>query len=299
VLGVLLAAGVRASARFNAAIVFIKLAAIAVFIVVAVGGVETENWSDFTPFGWNGIVGGAALVFFAFIGFDAVSTAADEARDPQRGLPRGIIGSLVVCTALYVVVSGLLTLIADYRTLNVASPVSAALLGLGVDWAASIVAAGAIAGLTSVMLVLYYGQTRIFFAMSRDGLLPGFFGEVNPVSRSPVKVILVCGFFMALLAGFLPLTTIAELVNIGTLAAFVLVCLGVLALRYRQPNLKRPFRAPGGPVVPVLGALACLYLMSQLPAATWLRFVIWMLFGTVVYFSYSRHRSRLAAAPGA
>lgn len=298
-LGILLAAGIRASARVNAVIVFIKLVAISVFIIVAAGHVQLVNWSPFLPFGWSGVMHGAALVFFAYIGFDAVSTAAEEAHNPQRDLPRGIVGSLIICTVLYIAVSGLLTLIAPYGTLDVPSPVASALLGIGIRWAAAVVAAGAIAGLTSVMLVSYYGQTRIFLAMSRDGLLPKFFGEVNSRTRTPVKIILVCGLLMALLAGFLPLAEIAELVNIGTLAAFSLVCGGVVWLRHQEPALTRPFRTPWSPVIPVLGIVFCIYLMANLPAVTWLRFIVWMCVGFVIYFSYSRWHSLLAMPYGA
>lgn len=293
-LGTLLAIGIRASARFNAFTVMIKLFAIGVFLAVGTGYVDPTNWGTFLPFGWTGVLHGAALVFFAFIGFDAVSTAAEEARDPQRDLPRGIIGSLLICTALYIIVSGVLTLIAPYQTLNVPSPVSEALLNVGVRWAAAVVAVGAIAGLTSVMLVSYYGQTRVFFAMAQDGLLPKFFGEVDSRTHTPIKIIASCGVFMAALAGLVPLNEIAELVNIGTLAAFTLVCGGVLVLRYRKPDMHRPFRAPASPLVPVLGVLSCLYLMLNLPLVTWIRFVVWMAIGLVIYFSYARHHSLLA-----
>ena len=295
-LGTLLAIGIRASARFNAFTVMIKLFAIGVFLAVGTGHVDPANWSTFLPFGWSGVLQGAALVFFAFIGFDAVSTAAEEARDAQRDLPRGIIGSLVICSVLYIVVSGVLTLIAPYQSLNVASPVSAALLNVGVRWAAAVVAVGAIAGLTSVMLVQYYGQTRVFFAMAQDGLLPKFFGEVDPRTRTPVKIITVCGVIMALLAGLVPLNEIAELVNIGTLAAFTLVCGGVIVLRYRRPDMHRPFKAPASPLVPALGVLSCAYLMLNLPFITWIRFIVWMLLGLVIYFSYARQHSLLASA---
>lgn len=293
-LGFLLAIGIRASARFNAIVVSIKLVAIAVFVSAAISHTRIDLWQPFMPFGWAGVVDGAALVFFAFIGFDAVSTAASETRNPQRDLPRGIIGSLAICTALYVVVAALLTLIAPYQTLNVASPVSAALLAIGANWAAAFVAAGAIAGLTSVMLVSFYGQTRIFFAMSRDGLLPGMFGEVDPRTRTPVKTIALCGISIALLAGLLSLEQIVELVNIGTLAAFVLVCGGVIVLRKQQPELERPFKTPFSPLIPALGILSCTYLMAQLPAITWLRFVVWMAVGLAIYFGYARHHSVIA-----
>lgn len=292
-LGVLLTIGVKTSARFNAAIVAVKLIAITIFLLVAIFHVRFDLWRPFMPFGWTGVMHGAALVFFAFIGFDAVSTAAAETRNPQRDMPRGIIGSLIICTALYIAVSALLTLIAPYQSLNVASPVSTALLNIGQNLAAGIVAAGAIAGLTSVMLVSYFGQTRIFFAMSRDGLLPRAFGDVSPRTRTPVRVIALCGIVIALVAGLLPLGQIAELVNIGTLAAFVLVCGGVIVLRKQQPSLERPFRTPFSPLVPAAGVLSCAWLMAELPAITWLRFAIWMAVGLAIYFGYAHRHSVL------
>jgi len=295
VLGILLAIGVHMSARFNAAMVLVKLIAIAVFIGVAVFNINPAHWQPFMPFGWGGVMSGAALIFFAYIGFDAVSTAAEEAVNPQRDLPIGILVSLAVCTIIYVVVSGLLTGIVPYGTLNVASPVAEALLNLGHRGASALIAAGAIAGLTTVMLVLYYGLTRVFLAMSRDGLLPPMFAAVHPSTKTPVRIILVSGIFMALIAGFLPIGTVAELVNIGTLAAFVLVCGGVIYLRYTRPELTRPFRAPLSPLTPVLGMLFCAYLMYSLPPITWIRFFVWMALGLIVYFSYSRRRSVLAA----
>jgi basic amino acid/polyamine antiporter, APA family len=294
VLGLLLTAGVHTSARFNAAMVIVKLIAIAVFIGVAVFNIDPANWRPFMPFGWGGVMSGAALIFFAYIGFDAVSTAAEEAVNPQRDLPIGILASLAVCTIIYVVVSGLLTGIVPYATLNVASPVAEALLNLGHRGASALIAAGAIAGLTTVMLVLYYGLTRIFLAMSRDGLLPPVFAALNPSTRTPMRIILVSGIFMALIAGFLPIGTVAELVNIGTLAAFVLVCGGVIYLRQTRPELPRPFKSPLNPIIPVLGMLFCVYLMLSLPAVTWIRFFVWMALGLIVYFSYSRRHSVLA-----
>jgi APA family basic amino acid/polyamine antiporter len=287
--------GVRQSARLNAAIVFVKLLAIATFIVVALFHLNPENWEPFLPFGWSGIMGGAALVFFAYIGFDAVSTAAEETRNPQRDMPIGIITSLSVCTIVYIIVGLLLTGIAPYQTLDVASPVSDALLNIGVRWAAAVVSAGAIAGLTSVMLVMFYGQTRIFFAMSRDGLLPAIFSELNPKTQTPTKVIMVCGLFMAAIAGFAPISTVAELVNIGTLAAFTIVCAGVITLRYQRPDLKRPFRTPFSPLIPALGILFCLYLIINLQWLTWIGFFVWSILGLVIYFSFSRRHSALVA----
>ena len=280
----------RESVRVNAVMVFIKLSAIAVFIAVAVFHVEPANWSPFMPFGWEGVMGGAALIFFAYIGFDAVSTAAEEARNPQRDLPIGILVSLAVCTLIYILVAGLLTGVVAYPSLNVGSPVADVMLRLGYPWAAGVIAAGAIAGLTTVMLVLYYGLTRVFLAMSRDGLLPPAFARLNPRTATPVRVILAAGLVMASIAGFTPIGTVAELVNIGTLAAFFLVCLGVVFLRHTHPDLPRPFRTPFSPLIPLLGAACCLYLALQLPPVTWLRFGIWLAVG-------AGHLFRLLAPP--
>lgn len=294
ILAVLLAIGVRQSARFNAAMVLIKLAAIGTFIAVAAFNVNPANWTPFLPFGWGGVISGAALIFFAYIGFDAVSTAAEEALDPPRDLPIGIIASLVVCTVIYMLVAGLLTGIAPYSTLNVSSPVADVLLRLGHTSAAAFIAAGAIAGLTTVMLVLYYGLTRVFLAMSRDGLLPPVFSAINRRTHTPVRVILASGVLIAAIAGFTPIGDVAELVNIGTLAAFVMVCGGVIVLRYTRPDLPRPFRTPFSPLIPALGIAFCVYLMASLPQLTWERFVIWLAIGMAVYFGYSRKRSLLA-----
>jgi APA family basic amino acid/polyamine antiporter len=295
-LSVLLAIGVHHSARFNAIMVFIKLVAITIFIAIASTHVQPANWQPFIPFGWNGVFGGAALIFFAYIGFDAVSTAAEEAINPPRDLPIGILASLALCTVIYIVVSGLLTGVVSYQTLNVPSPVADVMLRLGHRWASALIAAGAIAGLTTVMLVLYYGLTRVFLAMSRDGLLPPVFSAVHPVTRTPVRVIMVSGVLIAAIAGFTPISDVAELVNIGTLAAFVLVCAGVLVLRYTRPELVRPFRTPGAPLVPVLGMLFCLVLMASLPQITWVRFAVWLVLGLIMYFAYSRHHSTLASS---
>ena len=294
VLATLLAAGVRESARFNAVMVLVKLLAIGTFIGVALFNVDPANWTPFLPFGWSGVMQGAALIFFAYIGFDAVSTAAEEARDPQRDLPIGILASLAVCTLIYVLVAGLLTGAAPYASLNVASPVADVVLRLGHAGLAGLVAAGAIAGLTTVMLVLYYGLSRVFLAMARDGLLPPLFAEVHPRTQTPLRVILATGVLIALIAGLTPIGRVAELVNIGTLAAFLLVCLGVLVLRTTRPDLPRPFRTPLMPLVPLLGAGSCLYLMVSLPWETWVRFGVWLALGLVVYFTYAMRRSLLA-----
>lgn len=295
-LSALLSIGVQMSVRFNAVMVAVKILAILLFIIVAAGSFKLENWTPFMPFGWHGVAAGAAIIFFAYIGFDAVSTAAEEAVNPQRDLPIGIVASLAVCTIVYIVVSGMLTGIVPYATLNVPSPVADAMLRIGHRWASAVIAAGAIAGLTTVMLVLYYALTRIFLAMSRDGLLPPVFAQVNETTRTPVRIILTSGFIMAAIAGFTPISHVTELVNIGTLAAFVLVCAGVIVLRYKQPDLPRPFKTPCSPLIPLLGMAFCIYLMISLPSITWLRFLLWLIIGMIVYFSYSRHHSLLAAS---
>lgn len=294
ILGLLLILGVRLSARFNAVMVFIKLLAITVFIGIAFFHIEPSNWDPFMPFGWKGVFGGAALVVFAYLGFDAVSTAAEEARNPQRDLPIGLIASLAICTLIYILTSGLLTAVVPYTSLNVGSPVADVVLRLGYPWGAALVAAGAITGLTTVMLAMYYGLTRVFLAMSRDGLLPPLFAQVDPNTRTPIRVILVSGLVMATIAGLIPIGDVAEMVNIGTLAAFLMVCVGVIVLRYRHPNLRRPFRTPLMPLVPILGAISCFILMINLPLLTWLRFAIWMVIGFFVYFLYSYRHSALA-----
>jgi APA family basic amino acid/polyamine antiporter len=290
----LLSIGITASKRVNTTGVLIKLVIVMLFIIVAAGHVEPRNWADFTPFGFNGVVGGAALIVYAYLGFDAVSTAAEEARNPQRDLPIGILASLLVCTILYVLVAAILTGIAHYSTLNNPSPVTQAMLDLGYTWFAGLVAFGAIAGLTTVMLVVYYGQTRILLAMSRDGLLPQRFARINPRTRSPVPVIVAAGLVHASIAGFAPITAVAALVNIGTLAAFCAVCIGVIVLRYKRPDLNRPFKVPLMPYVPIAGVLGCLWLMAHLTVRTWIYFLIWMSAGLVVYFLYSMRSSVLA-----
>lgn len=289
----LLILGVKSSSRFNNVMVLIKLLVIFVFITVSIGEVKVENWSTFMPFGWNGVMKGASIIFFAYIGFDAVSTAAEEAINPQRDLPRGIIYSLGICTVLYIIVSALLTGIAHYSTMNVASPISHVLLHLGYKTVAGLVGVGAIAGLTTVMLVLFYGLTRVFLAMSRDGLLPRLMSKTNDNTHTPIRIILICGIIMASLASVTPIGTLAELVNIGTLFAFILVCAGVLYMRYAYPDMIRPFRTPFMPYIPILGILSCLYLILNLPFITMIRFLIWMAVGIVIYFVFSRKNSAL------
>jgi len=289
----LLCIGVRESAKINNIVVFIKLIAILVFIAVASMHIHPNYWLPFAPFGWTGIAHGAAIVFFAYIGFDAVSTAAEEAINPQRDLPIGIIGSLLICTTLYIIVAGLLTGIAHYETLDTASPVSDALLGVGSHFAAAIVSAGAIAGLTTVMLVMFYGLTRVFFAMSRDRLLPPIFSTINPKTHTPMTIIIVGGIVIALVSGLMPMHAVAELVNIGTLCAFSMVSLGVIVLRRKHPELTRSYKVPFYPYTPILGAGLCFYLMLNLSFGTWWRFLTWMTLGLIIYFSYSYSHSRL------
>ncbi len=302
-LSILLIIGVKQSSRFNAALVFIKLLTITVFIGVAVFHVNPALWDPFMPFGWFsmgaegkpvGVLAGAAIVFFAYVGFDAVTTATEEARNPQRDVPIGILASLAFCTLIYIVVSGLLTGIVSYKDLNVSSPVAHAMQLLGINWASALIATGVITGLTTVMLVLYYGLTRIILAMSRDGLLPPFFSAVNANTQTPIRVIILCGAIMSTTAGLVPLGELAELVSIGTLSAFVIVCIGVIVLRSTQPHIQRPFTIPFHPLIPILGVLSCGLLLAALPAVTWKRFGIWMLIGIIFYFVYSMRNSRLA-----
>ncbi len=292
-LTLLLVLGVKSSTRFNNIMVMIKLIVIFLFIAIASTEVRVENWSPFMPFGWDGVMKGASLIFFAYVGFDAVSTAAEEAINPQRDLPLSIIGSLLICTILYIIVAALLTGIVHYSTLNVASPISHSLLVLGYKTAAGLVGVGAIAGITTVMLVLFYGLTRVFLAMSRDGLLPHVFARTNKATQTPVRIILLCGILMGSLSALVPISDLAELVNIGTLFAFIIVCSGVVYLRYTKPDMHRPFKTPGMPYVPILGVLSCLYLIINLPYVTLIRFLVWMAVGLVVYFVYSRTNSAL------
>jgi APA family basic amino acid/polyamine antiporter len=289
----LLCLGVKESTRINHIIVFIKFLAIGIFIIAAVKHISPAHWKPFFPFGGYGVLQGAAIIFFAYIGFDAVSTAAEETIDPQRNLPIGIIGSLIICTVVYIVVAGLLTSIVPYTTLNVASPVSNALLILGDHFAAGFVAAGAIAGLTTVMLVMFYGLTRVFYAMSRDGLLPKVFSQVHPTTQTPIRVVITSGIIIALVSGFMPMSQIAELVNIGTLAAFVVVNLGVIVMRIRNADMVRPFKVPLYPYTPILGILFCTTLILSLSHATHWRFLIWMLIGLIAYFAYGFRHSIL------
>jgi APA family basic amino acid/polyamine antiporter len=303
VLGImaLLVIGVRESARFNAAMVAVKLAAVAFFIAVGVTYVKPENWSPFMPYGFSGVMTGAAVVFFAYIGFDAVSTTAEEAKNPSRDLPIGIIASLVICTVLYLVVSGILTGIvpvvqfkSDAQFLN--APVGYALAVIDKDWAAGLVSAGAVAGITSVLLVMLMSQPRIFFAMSRDRLLPAGVSKVHPRFRTPYITTIITCVVVAAVAGFVPINVLGEMTSIGTLFAFVVVSIAVIVLRVQRPEARRPFRVAGGYTIPVLGVLSCLYLMVSLSVMTWVRLLVWLDAGMIIYWFYGRTHSPLVIA---
>lgn len=292
-LTLILVLGIKQSARFNMVIVFLKLAVITLFSLTALSSFEFSNWEPLMPFGAKGIAEGAALVFFAFIGFDAISTAAEEAVNPQRDLSISTIASLSVCTLIYVVVSGLLTGAAHYTTLNTKSPIAETMLVLGHKWIANLIAVGATLGITSGVLILMYALSRVVYAMAKDGLVPELFGKVSKQTKTPVRLIIFLGTLIALMAGFCPLEQLAELVNIGTLSAFAIVCACVIVLRITQPELPRPFRAPLSPLTPLLGIGSCVYLMFSLPWVTWIRFAIWMGVGLIFYLFYSRRHSHL------
>jgi APA family basic amino acid/polyamine antiporter len=301
-----LVVGIRESARVNNYIVALKLAVIALVIVAGSAYINKANWHPFVPpntgvfgkYGISGIFRGAGLVFFAFIGFDAVSTAAQEAKNPQQDMPVGIIGSLLICTLLYIVVSAILTGLVPYATLDVAHPVGFAVDAIpGLRWMGWIVNLGAVLGLASVVLVMLLGQSRVFYSMSRDGLLPPWVGDVHPKFRTPWLTQILVGVFAAGFAGFFPIDLLVQLVNIGTLLAFALVCGGILILRRTRPDLERPFKTPWVPVVPVLGILSCLGLAATLPADTWIRLFVWMAIGLAVYFGYGRKHAVLRRDP--
>lgn len=285
--------GVKESTRFNNVIVLMKIAIILLFIIVGIGYVKPDNWSPFMPFGINGVIASAATVFFAYLGFDAVSNASEEVKNPQKNMPIGIIGALAICTILYIAVSLVLTGMMPYTQLNVGDPVSFALKFVGQDQLAGIISVGAIVGITTVMLALLYAQVRLTFAMSRDGLLPALFAKVHPTFKTPFQNTWLTGIVAAGIAGFINLGTLAHLVNMGTLAAFTVISIAVIVLRKKHPDVTASFRVPFVPVVPIISAGLCLYLASSLPGVTWLSFVIWIAVGAVVYFLYSKKHSQL------
>ena len=309
---VLLIVGIKESAAFNDVIVVVKLAVVLLFIFGAFHAIKAANWHPFIPayvppagagqighYGWSGVMAGAGLVFFAYVGFDAVSTAAQEAKNPQRDMPIGIIGSLIVCTILYIVVSAIATGVVPYQQLNVPDPIALAADRAGMGWMGTVIKLGAIAGLSSVILVMLYGQSRVFFAMSRDGLLPPFIQNVHPRFRTPWITSIITGVVVAFFAAGLQVSEAGSLCSIGTLLAFVIVSVGILVLRVRHPELKPAFRTPAVWIVAPLGALSAFYLMVSLPWRTWERLIIWFVIGMVVYFGYGVKHSKLAQPPRA
>jgi basic amino acid/polyamine antiporter, APA family len=302
VITAVLAIGIKESASFNATIVVIKVSV--VLFVLALGSryISTSNWGtdwhSFAPMGFSGIGAGAAYIFFAYIGFDAVSTTAQEAKNPQRDLPIGIIVSLLLCTLLYIGVAGVLTGMVRWQDVNIEAPIARAFLDRGLSTASHIITLGALAGLTSVMLVMLLGQTRVLYAMANDGLLPKkFFAEVHPKFRTPYKTTIAVGLLAAIVGSVTPIDDIGKMVNIGTLLAFVIVCISVIVLRRTNPSQPRPFRTPWVPVVPVLGVLFNGYMMVKLGWVNWARLIVWLVIGLVVYFTYSRYHSRVSNPP--
>ena len=288
--------GVRESANSNTVMVMIKIAAILIFVFGAMRAINTDNYHPFAPHGLGGVVSGASIVFFTYVGFDAVSTAAEECKRPQRDLPFGIIATLIICTLLYGSVSVVLTGIANWKTLDPNSAVAVALKNIGYNRLRLIVSAGALTGMISSLLVGQYGQARIWFAMSRDRLLPKAFGAVHKTFRTPYVGTWIAGFLVGIPAGLWDIDTFAELTNIGTLFAFIIVAASVIVLRRKQPNRPRTFRVPFVPLLPGLSIVCCLILMMGLPLLTWIRFIVWLVIGLVVYFVYSRHQTEKFAA---
>jgi len=299
--------GIKESANLNSFIVVIKVCVLLVFIALGVAYISkhmsdaTANWTPFIPpnegefgkYGWSGVIRAAGVIFFAYIGFDAVSTAAQEAKNPKRDMPIGILGSLVVCTILYILVAGTLTGLVKYTTLNVPDPIAVGIDQTGIRWGSFLVKLGAICGLTSTMVVMLLGQSRVFFSMSRDGLLPRWASAIHPKFRTPYISSILVGIFVAIFASVIPIGILGELVSIGTLLAFVIVCAGVWVIRRTNPEMPRPFRTPMVPFVPIMGILISLLMMAGLPGDTWLRLIIWLVIGMVVYFAYGRYHSRV------
>ena len=306
---IILIIGIKESANFNTAIVFVKLIAVITFIVVAGNyviqhpDIAKANWKEFLPanaggfghFGWSGVLRGAGVVFFAYIGFDAVSTAAQEAKKPQKDMPIGILGSLVICTVLYLLVSGLLTATVHYSRLNIGAPVSLAIRETGVHWGSYVVNAGALAGLSTVMLVMLLGQSRVFYSMAHDGLLWKWAGDIHPKFRTPWKSTAIVGVLVAFTGSLLPIGVLGEMVSIGTLMAFVIVCAGVWVMRRSRPDVPRPFKTPWVPFVPIMGIVISLAMMLGLNPATWVRLLVWLAIGMALYFTYGIKHSKVQA----
>ncbi|MFA6850429.1 MAG: amino acid permease [Selenomonadaceae bacterium] len=285
--------GTQESTKLNRILVCIKLIAVFIFLVLAGPHVDTANWHPFMPFGFSGVAGGAAIVFFAYIGFDAVATSAEECKNPSRDLPIGIIGSLLICTFLYVIVAAVLTGVVPYASLNNPEPVAFALRYIGYNIGSAVVGVGAIAGITTVLLVLLYGQARIFFAMSRDGMVPANICKIHRRYKTPYIVTILGAIFVSLIAGFAPIGLIAEMANIGTLSAFLIAAIGVMVLRFTKPDIPRTFRCPCVWLIGPLAVVSCGYLMYHLPFDTWVRFVVWCAIGCIVYFGYSYQHSAI------
>ena len=302
----LLIRGTKESARLNNIMVVVKLVVVISFIALGAFFIKPENWHPFLPantgtfgqYGWTGVLRGAAVVFFAFIGFDAVSTAAQEAKNPQKDMPLGILGALIICTLLYIAVAGVLTGLVPYHTLDVADPIAKGVDVIGLTWFSVLIKVGALSGLTTVILVLLYGQSRIFYTMSHDGLLPSLFSRIHPTLQTPYLSQSLIGSLVAIVAALTPIGVLGEMVSIGTLLAFILVCGAVIYLRRSDADVFRPFRVPGVPLIPILGILSCLMLMAGLPLVTWLRLVIWLAIGLAIYFFYGRTHSVLRKRRG-
>jgi len=290
----LLVRGAKESSQVNTVIVIIKLSVILLFLTLGVNYINPSNYHPFLPYGWSGVFKGAAIIFFAYIGFDAITTAAEEVKNPKKTFPIAILGSLIISTILYIAVAGVLNgMVPYYMFKETAAPVAFALKVVGVHWADIVISVGALSGITSVLLVSFFGQSRVFFSMSRDGLLPEFFSRLHKDFRTPTNGIIIVGIVASLIAAFLPITALAELVNIGTLAAFIIVSASIIILRRQRPDLKRPFKTPLVPLVPILAIIFCSFLVAELPTITHIRFLVWLAIGLIIYYFYGRKKSNL------
>jgi APA family basic amino acid/polyamine antiporter len=289
----LLTLGIEWGAKFNNLMVIIKLVIVLVVILIGIFYIHPTNWHPFMPFGFHGVMGGAALVFFAVFGYDTLTTAAEESKNPQRDLPKAVVFSLAIALCLYIGMSLVITGMAPYQTLNNAAPIAKAFDHAGLTWITIIISAAAIAGILSVLFSFMLAGSRIWFSMSRDGLLPGWFSKLHPKYKTPYRPTLIIGLVTALVSGLTPIAEVAELVNIGTLSAFILICTSIIVLRKRRPELERRFRTPFVPLVPLIGICFSIYLVISLPWITWIRFIVWMIVGFVLYFCYGQRKSKL------